>query len=44
MSIYEDYTKNYEAGANGYQGTPYGGKDVFSRTNYVVGVGIDYKF
>ena len=40
MSIYSDYTKKQ---AN-YQGTPYAGTDIFSRTNYVVGVGIDYKF
>ncbi len=39
-SIYDDYTKKTSA----YQDTPYPGTDVFSRTNHVVGVGIDYKF
>jgi long-chain fatty acid transport protein len=40
ISIYSDYTKSQ----NNYLGTPYAGKDVYSRTNNVIGVGIDYKF
>ena len=39
-SIYDDYTKKTSA----YQDTPFPGSDVYSRTNHVVGVGIDYKF
>ena len=41
MSIYSDYTT--EPKANIY-GTPYTGTETYSRTNYVIGVGIDYKF
>ena len=48
MTIYSDYTKETAAGdatkGGGYMGTGYAGKDVFSRSNYVVGVGLDYKF
>jgi len=48
MSFYSNYTKEVEAGnplqGGGYQGTGYAGKDVFSRTNYVAGVGMDYRF
>ena len=40
ISIYSDYTKSQ----NNYLGTPFAGKDVYSRTNNVIGVGIDYKF
>ena len=40
MTIYSDYTKEQTQ----YQGTPYKGTDVFSRTNYVIGLGADYKF
>ena len=40
-TLYQDYTKDY---ANGYQGTPWNAKEVYSRTNHVIGVGIDYKF
>ncbi len=39
-SLYSDYTKTK---AN-YQGTPYTGTEIYSRTNHVIGVGIDYKF
>ena len=39
-SLYSDYTKTQ---AN-YQGTPYTGTEIYSRTNHVIGVGIDYKF
>ena len=39
-SLYSDYTvKN-----SNYLGTGYAGTDVYSRTNHVIGVGIDYKF
>ena len=41
MSIYSDYTT--EPKANIY-GTPYTGTETYSRTNYVIGLGIDYKF
>ena len=41
MSIYSDYTT--EPKANIYS-TPYTGTETYSRTNYVVGLGIDYKF
>ena len=39
-SIYSDYEKNL---TNAY-GTPYNAKETYSRTNHVIGVGIDYKF
>ena len=39
-SLYSDYTK----AQNQYQGLPYAGTDVYSRTNHVIGVGLDYKF
>lgn len=38
---YKDYTKNM---STGYCGTPFAGKDVYSRSNKVFGVGVDYKF
>ena len=41
MSIYSDYTTDPKA--NIY-GTPYTGTETYSRTNYVIGVGVDYKF
>ena len=40
ITLYSDYTHNQEK----YLGTNYAGKDVYSRTNNVIGVGIDYKF
>ena len=40
VTIYSDYTHNQP----NYLGTGYAGKDVYSRTNNVIGVGIDYKF
>ncbi|MCQ2288146.1 MAG: hypothetical protein MJZ74_03525 [Muribaculaceae bacterium] len=46
-TTYSDYTKNcaaQAAGGPGYCGTPFAGKDVYSRTNKVFGVGVDYKF
>ena len=39
-SLYSNYDKNLPAA----YGTPYNGKEVYSRTNHVIGVGIDYKF
>ena len=39
-SIYSDYEKNL---TNAY-GTPYNAKETYSRTNHVIGVGLDYKF
>ena len=45
MTLYDDYTKNVPAAnPGGYQNTTMAGTDVFSRTNKVFGVGIDYKF
>lgn len=43
-TIYSDYTKEFTAEQGGYMGTGYPGKDVYSRTNDVIGIGIDYKF
>lgn len=43
-TMYSDYTKHTEAGVPGYCGTTLEGTDVFSRTNGVFGVGVDYKF
>jgi long-chain fatty acid transport protein len=39
-SLYSDYSKTQA----GYQGTPYVGTETYSRTNHVIGVGLDYKF
>ncbi len=39
-SLYNDY----EVKSAGYQGTPYPGSDTYSRTNHVIGIGLDYKF
>ena len=45
---YKDYTKEVKAtgtpGTGGYNGTGLAGKDVYSRTNKVFGIGLDYKF
>lgn len=40
ISLYSDYTKEQAS----YQGTGYAGKDIYSRSNNVIGIGIDYKF
>ena len=40
ITLYSDYTHNQEK----YLGTNYAGKDVYSRTNNVIGIGLDYKF
>ncbi|MBR2236926.1 MAG: hypothetical protein IJ887_03475 [Prevotella sp.] len=39
-SLYSDYTVE----SKNYLGTPYAGSDTYSRTNHVIGVGLDYKF
>ena len=39
-SLYSDYTVE----SSNYLGTGVAGTDVYSRTNHVIGVGIDYKF
>lgn len=39
-SLYSDYTVE----SSNYLGTGLSGKDVYSRTNHVIGLGIDYKF
>ena len=39
-SLYSNYNKTQ----SNYQGTPYTGTEIYSRTNHVIGVGIDYKF
>jgi long-chain fatty acid transport protein len=44
---YSDYTKDVKATGTpgtGYNGTGLAGKDVFTRTNKVFGIGLDYKF
>ena len=43
-TTYKDYTKEVPAGNPGYNGTTLAGQDVYSRTNKVFGMGIDYKF
>ena len=40
ISLYSDYEKNQGS----YQGIGMAGKDIYSRTNNVIGIGIDYKF
>ncbi len=44
VTLYSDYTKHTEAGNPGYCNTTLEGTDVYSRTNGVFGIGIDYKF
>ena len=39
ISLYSDYTKQCTAAREGYNGT-----ETYSRTNNVIGIGIDYKF
>ena len=44
-TIYSDYTRKFTAEEGGYQKkTGYPGQDVYSRTNHVIGIGLDYKF
>ena len=40
ITLYSDYTHEQQ----NYLNTGYAGKDIYSRTNNVIGVGIDYKF
>ena len=40
-SLYSDYEKGPQSN---YQATPYTGTETYSRTNHVIGVGLDYKF
>ena len=40
-SLYSDYKKGP---LFNYQGSPYTGTETYSRTNHVIGVGLDYKF
>lgn len=44
ITVYSDYTADYTAEQGGYLGSNYPGKDTFSRTNNVIGVGVDFKF
>ena len=48
ITLYSDYTKETPAGdpakGQGFYGTGYAGSEIYSRTNNVIGVGIDYKF
>ena len=44
ISIYDDYTRNHPQSQGGYLGTGYAGQDTYSRTNNVIGVGLDIKF
>ena len=39
-TIYSDYTKEQ----TNYQGTPWPANEIYSRTNHVIGLGVDYKF
>jgi len=46
-SIYSNHEKSFAAGTpgvGGYYSTGYAAKETYSRTNHVIGVGIDYKF
>ena len=43
-TIYSDYTKVFGAEQQGYMGTGYPGKEIYSRTNDVIGIGLDYRF
>ncbi len=40
-SLYSNYTTDPKAN---YNGTPYTGTETYSRTNHVIGIGLDYKF
>jgi long-chain fatty acid transport protein len=44
VTLYSDYTKHVDAGTPGYCNTTLEGTDVYSRTNGVFGIGVDYKF
>jgi long-chain fatty acid transport protein len=44
VTLYSDYTKHVAAGNPGYCSTTLEGTDVYSRTNGVFGIGVDFKF
>lgn len=47
LTKYDNYTKDVkivDANSVGYNGTPLPGTDIFTRTNKVFGVGVDYTF
>jgi len=48
ITLYSDYDKATAAGdpakGEGFYGTGYGATETYSRTNNVIGIGIDYKF
>ncbi len=44
VTLYSDYKKHVDAGSPGYCNTTLEGTDIYSRTNKVFGIGIDYKF
>ena len=39
ITIYDDYTKQCNATRDGYNG-----EEIYSRTNHVIGLGLDWKF
>ena len=46
-TIYSNYDKAFAAGtpgAGGYYSTGFGATETYSRTNHVIGLGVDYKF
>ena len=44
VTLYSDYKEQTEAGNPGYCNTTLAGTDVYSRTNGVFGIGVDFKF
>ncbi len=47
ITIYGNYEKNFKAGTpgtGGYYATGYAAKETYSRTNNVIGIGMDFKF
>ncbi len=44
VTLYSNYTREFSSAEGGYMGTGMAGQDVYSRTNHVIGVGVDYKF
>ncbi len=44
VTLYSDYTRAFTSAEGGYLGMGMPGQDVYSRTNHVIGVGVDYKF
>lgn len=43
-TIYSDYTKEFTTEQGGYMATGYAGKETYSRSNDVIGIGLDYRF